>query len=384
MKNELKLSLIAQNVSSSLTRQFFNMAKEISDTIDFTLGDPDLKPLESIRAAACDCINRGNIRYSANAGLLELRLKIAKDVNDKYNSNIDFENVIVTVGGMEALYLSLLSIINPGDEVLLLGPYYVNYLEMIKMCGGNPRIIWTEEDNHFEPSIEELNQAINSKTKAIIINNPNNPTGHVYNRKFLKEILQIVSENHLYLLSDEVYKEIIYSDEKFYSPFDGTKDNVILIDSFSKRHSMTGWRIGYAVGAKYIIQAMTKLQENVAACTPVISQYAAIEALNHLFPEENLREYRKRISEALEILKTCDKIHAYIPQGTFYIFVNIKKTGMKSLSFAENLLLKKHVAVAPGLAYGANYDNYIRISLTLPLEKIKEGMNKMVEFIMEL
>ena len=338
-----------------------------------------MAPLKEIKKAACDSINNKSIRYSSNAGLLELRKKLANSVNQTYGVNSSYENIIVTVGGMEALYLALLAILNIGDEVIIFAPYYVNYVEMVKMCGAKPVIIWTTEEGDFEVSKEEVLAHITEKTKAIVINNPNNPTGHIYSERFLSLITEIAEDYKLYLLSDEVYKDLVY-EKQFSSPFESIKDNLILIDSFSKKHCMTGWRIGYAVGADFLIGAMTKLQENIAACAPVISQYAAIEALNYESPKGNLEEFRTRRDLLLSILKKSKTLKVIEPQGAFYAFVNIAKTGMESMEFCEELLKEYHVAVAPGIAYGQKYDDYIRIAFTLTSNRLKEGLEKLVQF----
>ncbi len=375
----MEISEIAQRVTPSPTRHLYNLAKNYTDTIDLTLGDPDLQPIEPIKQAACDCIHAGKTRYSSNAGLSELRKKISLDINKTYNISSSDENIIVTVGGMEALYLTFLTILNPGDEVIVFAPHYVNYVEMIKMCNAIPVIISTDENNYFEVGREQIEQSISHKTKAIIINNPNNPTGHIYSHAFLNNIFELGKKYGLYIISDEVYKELIYK-EKFESIFKEISDNLILIDSFSKKHCMTGWRIGYAAGPEFLISAMTKLQENIAACAPVISQYAAITALDYPMPAVNIAEFKKRRDLLIEAFKDNQKLHLVVPEGAFYAFVNIGKLGMKSLQFCEALLKKYHVAVAPGIAYGAEYDNYIRIAFTLSCDRLKEGINRIKTF----
>lgn len=376
----MELSELVNNVSPSPTRHLYNLGKQFNDTIDLTLGDPDLPPILPIKQAACKCINAGKTRYSSNAGMIELREKISVSVNRDYGVASNYENIIVTVGGMEALYLTFLSILNKDDEVLVFAPYYVNYVEMIKMCYAKPVIINTYEANDFEVSRDKLESFITSKTKAVIINNPNNPTGHVYSERFLNDLAEIVKKYDLFVITDEVYKDLVY-EKKFKSIFTEISDNYVLIDSFSKKHCMTGWRIGYAVGSEYLIAAMTKLQENVAACAPVVSQYAALEALNYKSPAENLQEFRCRRDLVIKKLSPSEKLKVITPQGAFYAFVNIKNAGMKSMQFCEELLKEYHVAVAPGIAYGNMYDDYIRIAYTLSCDKLEEGVNRLLKFV---
>lgn len=369
-------------ITSSPTRQLYNLAKEFEDTIDFTLGDPDISPNRKIKKAACKAIKNGYTRYTANAGLIELRNELSKIESIENKCNINRDNVIITVGGMEGLFLTFLSILDIDDEVIILAPYYVNYVEMVKLCGGKPIIIYTKKEDDFEISEMEFLKYISNKTKAIIINNPNNPTGHIYNSLFIKMIKKISKENSIYLLYDRVYKDLNYDHKEIVSIFDDESDNLIIIDSFSKKYCMTGYRIGYVIANVNLIATMTKLQENIVACASSISQYAALCALKLPMQNHNIEKFKKRRDKIINLLDTIPSISYIFPDGAFYVFVNISCTGLKSMDFCKLLLEEEHVAVAPGIAYGEKYDSYIRIAYTIKIKKIVGGIKKLINFIM--
>lgn len=381
----MKLSRKVRVIEPSLTRKLFNMAQEYSDVIDLTLGDPDLKPEKEIRDAACLAIQEGKTRYSANAGLKALREAISKHVEENYKVSVDpISEITVTVGGMEALYLALSTIIDEGDEVIIPAPYYVNYVQMVRMCGGEPIIINTREDDKFAFSIEQIKESITDKTAAIILNTPSNPTGQVLPDSLLDDLAKIVKEHDLMVIADEVYSSLIYDGEHYHSIFnkDGMRDHVILIDSISKRFAMTGYRVGYAVGPKTIIEGMTKMQENVAACAPLPSQYAGIAAYSLCDKSTTIHDkFEERRDFIYKAINSIEGLHANKPAATFYLFVNISSTGLDSISFAEKLLTTVHVAVAPGITYGKAYDNFIRIAFTLDIEKLKEAAERIERFM---
>lgn len=376
------------NIEPSLTRKLFNMAKQHQDVIDLTLGDPDLMPDSKIRDAACKAINIGKTRYSQNAGLLELREILAQSIDSRYKRRIDpKDSIIVTVGGMEALYLSLSVIVNPGDEVIMSAPYYVNYYQMVQLCGGIPVVIDTKEENNFNFYIDDVIKATTKRTIAIILNSPSNPTGQILSVKLLSQLEHYVSNKDIMIISDEVYSSLIFDNQKHYSLFESeaVKDKVVLIDSISKRFSMTGYRLGYAAGPKKIISAMTLMQENVAACAPLPSQYAAIVAYSKCANDTVIHDtFEKRRNYIYEAINSIDGLSANKPVATFYLFVNIKKCNMDSVSFAERLLEEKHVAVVPGIAYGEAYDNFVRIAFTVDIEELKKAVARIALFIKSL
>ena len=278
----MKVSQKASVIEPSLTRDLFNRALKLGDVINLTLGDPDLPPPQSVRNAACDAIQKCKTRYSANAGLLELRQVIAESFTKEYGLPCNpAEEVVVTIGGMEALYLALSSSIDPGDEVIISAPYYVNYVQMVRMNGGVPVIIETNESNGFAVDPVAIESYLTDKTAAIIVNTPCNPTGAMLPRSVLSEIARVAREKDLLVISDEVYKSLVYDGGEHCSilSIPGMRERTILVDSLSKKFAMTGWRLGWAVGPRELVAAMTKMQENVAACAPLPSQYGAIEAL---------------------------------------------------------------------------------------------------------
>lgn len=384
----MKISKRANGIEPSLTRDLFNRALAYDDVINLTLGDPDLPPPQSIRDAACKAIQDGRTRYSANAGLLELRECIANDFEKEYHQSCDAKSeVIVSVGGMEALFLSLSAIVDPGDEVVVFAPYYVNYVQMVRMNGGVPVIIDTREEDGFAVDSTKLRKYITKKTVAIIVNTPCNPTGVVLPKAVLGEIAAVASEHDLVVISDEVYKSLVYDGEAHHSvlEFPGMRARTILVDSLSKKYAMTGWRLGWTIGPSKIIAAMTKMQENVAACAPLPSQYGAIEALKEATDIKYIREtFIERRDLICREINGCSKLAALKPTATFYIFVNIEKTGLKSIDFAVRLLEAEHVAVVPGVTYGKSYDNYIRIAFTHDVKVLAEACKRIKHFVSSL
>lgn len=325
------------------------------------------------------------IKKRMAAGLVELRKTYSKYLNYTYGRKFDYQTQIaVTVGGMEALYLALLSSIDPGDEVIIFAPYYINYYQMIEMCGGIPVIVRTWEENDFSPKIEDIEKAVTDKTKVIIINTPTNPTGTVYSEKTVTEIVEFARKRNILLVSDEVYSTLVYNESKHFSALSvkPVYENILYVDSCSKKFSMTGWRVGFAVGPKDWIAAIIKLQENVAACTPLPSQYAAIRAFNEN-PDmtDYVDEFRKRRNVLVKELQKSNRVSFMIPKGTFYMFVNIGEMKIGSTEFAMQLLREKHVAVVPGIAYGDDFDDYIRIAFTMKETVIKEAARRIVEFV---
>lgn len=382
----MKISDIAKNMSPSPTRKLFDMAKQYTDTIDFTLGDPDVKTPLEIRKAGCDAIMAGKTRYSSNAGLIELRKAIAKSIlkRNKVEYSPDTE-IIVTVGAMESIYVSLLCLLNPGDEVLILEPYWINYRHMVLMCGGVPIIVDDFEDkNTFLIDCKAIENKITDKTRAIIINSPNNPSGEVYGKDFMEKIAQISKKYDITVIADEVYRSLIYDGVEYTSilDFDGMKERTVLVYSFSKEFAMTGWRIGYAAAPKELVSSMTKLQENIVACAPLMSQHSLIDILNSDEFNTNsiVDEFEKRRNCVAHEMCTIPLLDMNLPNGTFYVFINIKKTGLSCTEFAYKLLEEEHVAVVPGSAYGECGNDYIRIAFTLETELIKEGFARIRRF----
>lgn len=384
----MKISNKADCVEPSLTRDLFNRALKFDDVINLTLGDPDLPPPQNVRDAACAAIQAGKTRYSANAGLMDECEAIAAAFTKEYGFPCDpATEVITTVGGMEALYLTLSAIVDPGDEVIIFAPYYVNYVQMVRMNGGVPVIIDTKEENGFAVDPAVLCKYITEKTVAIIVNTPCNPTGVTLPKSVLEVIAGTAKEHDLIVIADEVYKSLVYDGATHHSVLNvpGMRERTILIDSLSKKFAMTGWRLGWAIGPKQVVAAMTKMQENVAACAPLPSQYAAIEALSD---NTDIAYIRKTFEARRDLIYTevnkCEKLSALKPAATFYIFVNIEKTGLKSIDFAIRLLESEHVAVVPGVAYGKAYDNFIRIAFTHDVKVLSEACKRIGHFVSSL
>lgn len=382
----IRTSDIANSIQTSFTRQLYNMAKGYDDVIDFTLGDPDVQTHPAIKAAACRAIEQGKTRYSQNAGLLELRLSIAEYYARKeqlfYKPE---EEIIVTVGAMEGLYLSLLAILNPGDEVIIPAPYYVNYAQMVAMCHGKPVIVDNPEMTDLTCSAENIERVVTPRTRAIMINTPSNPTGRVLSHDILQGIAEIAKKHDLIVISDEVYKCLIYDQHPWCSiaHMEGMRERTILVNSLSKEFCMTGYRIGYVLGPSEIISAMTKLQENVAACAPLPSQYAAIEALggNKNYSKDMIRIFAERKECIVSRIRAIEGLTCLEPDATFYLMVDVSSTGMSGVEFAIALLNAQHVAVVPGITYGRCCDHYIRIAFTQDIQQIEEGVRRIAAFM---
>ncbi len=385
----IQLSEISQLVKPSLTRKLFNMAKQFDDVIDFTLGDPDVQPHQAIKDAGCAAIQAGKTRYSQNAGLLPLRQTISDYYQRKegYLYHPDNE-IIVTVGAMEGLYLSLLSMINPGDEVIIPAPYYVNYVQMVYMCHGIPVVIDNPNAEPLSFNIEDVEAAITPKTKAIIINTPANPSAKLIPWNKVEAIADIAKKHDLVVISDEVYKCLIYGEEPFKSivAIDGMRERTVLVNSLSKEFCMTGWRIGYVLAPEELIATMTKLQENVCACAPLPSQYAAIEALSGKddYSSHMVETFRSRRDLLVQGIQSISGLSCNAPEATFYLMVDISSTGMTSEQFAIELLKAVHVALVPGITYGNSCDKYVRIAFTIEEDKIKEGIRRIHNFMTSL
>lgn len=384
-----ELSRMAAEIKPSLTRKLFNMAKAYDDVIDFTLGDPDVQPHQKIKDAGCAAIQAGKTRYSQNAGLLELREVISRYYVRKEGFEYDpVSEILVSVGAMEGLYLSLLAMLNHGDEVIIPAPYYVNYGQMVQMCGGVPVIVDKPAEEPLTFNISDIEAAITSRTKAIIINTPSNPSGKIISQEKIMALAELAKKYDLYVISDEVYKCLIYGDTVWKSivAIDGMRERTVLINSLSKEFCMTGWRVGYVMANPEIIATMTKLQENVAACAPLPSQYAAIEALSST--EDYSANMKSIFSERRDVLvsgiNSISGLSCTAPDATFYLMVDISKTGLKSFDFCCKLLESVHVATVPGVTYGDSCDDYIRIAFTLEIEKIKEGVRRIRDFILAI
>jgi aminotransferase len=385
----VQVSKIAQEIKGSTIRKMFNMASPMTDTVSFALGEPDFTTSKNIIDAACKALQDGITHYTPNAGILPLRQAIAKKLKNKNNVEIDPETeVMVTAGGMEALMLVMMVTLDPGDEIILTDPFWTNHPSQVLMTGAIPRFVKVYEEDGFAYNPDNVRKAINSKTKAILINSPANPTGGVAGREVLEEIAKMAIEHDLIVITDEVYQHLIYDGAEFVSiaSLPGMKERTVIIDSFSKAYAMTGWRIGYAAGCREILQNMIKLHENVVSCITTSSQYGAIEALEG--PQDYLgymlEKYAARRNLIVEGINSIEKLSCIKPKGAFYAFPNITGTGMKSEEFAVELLKKTGVVVVPGSGFGEAGEGFIRISYATSEENIKEGLRRIKAFVQGL
>lgn len=381
----MKTSAMAAAVEPSLSRHLFNLAKQYDDVIDLTLGDPDLKPSAVIREAACQAVMDGKTRYSANAGIVELRQAISDCISAEYGITPDpVTEIVVTVGGMEALFLALASVLDEGDEVVIFAPYYVNYVQMVRMCGANPVFIWTDASNGFSWSVEELEGAVTDRTQVIIVNSPCNPTGHVATSAELDAIAATAQKHDLLVISDEVYRTLLFDGRSHDSILfrEGMRDRTVLVDSASKRFAMTGYRLGFAFAPKWIAENMTKMQENVAACAPLPSQHATLAAYTKCLGDTSIREeFEKRRNCICSALDGLPGISFLSPEATFYLWVDVSGTGLDCMDFAYRLLEEQHVAVVPGITYGERYRSYIRIAFTHDSTVLLRAVDRIAAFL---
>ncbi|MBQ5590978.1 MAG: aminotransferase class I/II-fold pyridoxal phosphate-dependent enzyme [Clostridia bacterium] len=356
--------------------------------ISLGVGEPDFKTPWHIRQAGISSLEKSQTRYTSNWGLLELRKEIGKFLDRKYSLKYNPENeVLVTVGGSEAIDVAIRALVSNGDEVLIPEPSFVCYVPIVEMSGGVPVVINTKEENEFRLTAQELKKAITDKTKLLILPFPNNPTGAVMEKKHLEEIAEVLRDTNIMILSDEIYAELTYGGLSHTSiaQIDGMCERTVLISGFSKAYSMTGWRLGYACGPAPIIKQMTKIHQFCIMSSPTTSQYAAIEALKN--GDEDISnmvaEYDVRrtfiVNEFRKMGLSC-----FEPKGAFYVFPCIKSTGMSSEEFCERLLKEKKVATVPGNAFGESGEGFIRVSYCNSLTNLKTAISRIKEFLEEL
>ncbi len=376
------------NVKPSGIRKFFSIAEEMDDVISLGVGEPDFLTPWHIRRTAIDYLDKGATRYTANAGLLALREEICNYYSRKFK--IDYnpkKEVLVTVGGSEGIDMAIRTLISNEDEVLVIEPSFVCYKPIVETSGGIPVPLITKEENSFKLDAETLENAITDKTKLLILPYPNNPTGAVMRKGELEEIAAIVIKHNLFIISDEIYSELTYGNEEHCSiaSIDGMQERTIVINGFSKTYSMTGWRLGYALGPEPVISQMTKLHQFAIMSAPTNSQYAAIEALKYgdkdiaKMREDYDMRRRFTVNAFREIGLDC-----FEPEGAFYVFPCIKSTGLSSNEFCERLIMEKHVAVIPGTAFGDCGEGFIRVSYCYSIDNIRKAIDKIGEFVEEL
>ena len=375
-------------IQPSGIRKFFDIAATMSDVISLGVGEPDFETPWKIRSAAIKSLERGKTRYSSNRGLAELRKEIADYLSRKYSLSYEPESeILVTVGGSEAIDAALRSIVNPGDEVIIPQPSYVCYVPMVQMAGGVPVIIENKADDDFKLTAAELKENITPKTKAIILPYPSNPTGAIMEKADYEAIEEIIKDTDIILLSDEIYAELTFNGKKHVSPaaVGSLRERTIVINGFSKAFSMTGWRLGYTCGPKEILTQITKLHQYSIMCAPTTSQYAAVTALRDCDEEvaAMMEEYDTRRKLMVKGFNSIG-LECREPEGAFYAFPSIKSTGLTSGEFCEKLLEKEKVAVVPGTAFGESGEGFIRASYCYSTDHIREATDRMGKFLKEL
>lgn len=382
------LSEKVKSIKFSGIRKFFDIAASMDNIISLSVGEPDFKTPFTIRKAAIRTLEKGKTAYTANAGMAELRQEIAGYLKDRINVEYDpAHEIIVTVGGSEAIDVSFRAILNDGDEVLIPEPSFVCYAPLVTMAGGIPVTIETKAENLFKLTPEQLLEKITPKTKALVLPYPNNPTGAVMRRNELEAIADVLRERSIMVISDEIYSELTFGGERHVSisEIDGMKERTIVINGFSKAFAMTGWRLGYAAGPAPIMLQMLKLHQYGIMCSPTVSQYAAITALRECRSdvEYMVSEYDMRRRLIVDGFNRMG-LPCFEPEGAFYVFPCIKSTGLTSQEFCQRLIYEKQVAVVPGDAFGNCGEGFIRVSYAYSINHITTALSRIKDFIDEL
>ena len=385
MRNPLSDKIVT--IPPSGIRKFFDIVSEMKDAISLGVGEPDFDTPWHIREEGIYSLEKGRTFYTSNAGLKQLREEIAHYLRRRYQVSYDpLHEIMITVGGSEAIDIALRAMVNPGDEVLIPQPSYVSYEPCAVLAGGVPVIIELKAENEFRLTPEALEAAITPKTKLLVMPFPNNPTGAIMEKKDLEKIADIVREHDLYVISDEIYSELTYLERHVtIASLQGMRDRTIVINGFSKSHAMTGWRLGYACGPRIIIEQMLKIHQFAIMCAPSTSQYAGVEALRN--GDEDVaamrEEYNGRRRYLLHRFKEMG-LSCFEPFGAFYVFPCIKEFGMTSEEFATELLNQQKLAVVPGTAFGDCGEGFLRISYAYSLDNLKKAMDRMEAFITDL
>lgn len=381
------LSKQIKEIKPSGIRKFFDIVSEMEDAISLGVGEPDFDTPWHIRDEGIYSLEKGRTFYTSNAGLKELKIEICNYLKRSQNLDYDFnKEVIVTVGGSEAIDIGLRAMLDPGDEVLIPQPSYVSYEPCAILAGGVPVIIDLKNENEFRLTAAELEEAITEKTKVLILPFPNNPTGAIMEKKDLEAIAEVIIKHDLFVISDEIYAELTYKGEHVsIATLPGMQERTILINGFSKAYAMTGWRLGYACGPKNIIEQMIKIHQFAIMCAPTTSQYAAVEALKN--GDEDVKQMREAYDQRRRYLMHAFKemgLQCFEPYGAFYVFPCIKEFGMTSDEFATRFLEEEKVAVVPGTAFGDCGEGFLRISYAYSLEDLKVSIGRLGDFVARL
>lgn len=373
-----KIKSVEPSITLELNAKAIELEKKGEDIVKLTAGEPDFNTPEEIVEAAYKALKEGKTKYTASSGIIELREKIAEYISKRTENNYESKNIVVTNGGKQALFNILMAITDPGDEILILDPSWVSYEAQIKMVGGEPVHVPLDFENGFQPDKNKIQRYISPKTKAILINSPNNPTGMVYSKESLKEIADIAIENELLVISDEVYELLVYEGTHYsISSFKGMKERTVIINAFSKTWAMTGWRIGYAVGPEELIKQVGKIQSHSTSNVNTPTQYAALKAFDvDVYPM--FQEFMKRRDYVAGRLEKMN-LNFNKPQGAFYFFISINEFGYTDKEFAEKLLSEVGLAVVPGSGFYKK--GFIRISFATSKENLEKALDRLEKFI---
>ena len=381
------LSKVITEIQPSGIRKFFDLAAEMKDVVSLGVGEPDFDTPWHIREEGIYSLEKGRTFYTSNAGLAELKKEICNYLHRRFQLEYDDKNeVMVTVGGSEAIDIAFRAMLDPGDEVLIPQPSYVSYLPCAKLAGGVPVVIELKAENEFRLTRQQLLDAITEKTKILVLPFPNNPTGSIMTREDLADIVDVIIEKDLFVLSDEIYSELTYgSNHVSIASFPQMKERTIVINGFSKSYAMTGWRLGYACGPKNIIKQMLKIHQFAIMCAPTTSQYAAVEALKNGDADvERMREaYDQRRKFLLKAFADMG-MDCFEPYGAFYVFPSIQRYGMTSDEFAMRLLNEERIAVVPGTAFGDSGEGFLRISYAYSIDSLRFALERIERFVKRL
>jgi len=385
MRNPLNPSVV--EIKPSGIRKFFDIVQEMKGAISLGVGEPDFATPWHIREEGIYALEKARTHYTSNAGLVELRNEINTYLTRRYGVSYDPKHeILVTVGGSEAIDLAIRAMVCPGEEVIIPQPCYVSYEPCVILTQGVPVVIPLQEKNDFRLTAQELRDAITEKTKLLVLPFPNNPTGAIMTKEDLEAIAEVCIEKDIYVVSDEIYSELTYGTKHVsVASIPGMRERTILINGFSKGHAMTGWRLGYACGPEEIIQQMTKIHQFAIMCAPTTSQYAAVDALRNGDEDVAMMRdaYDKRRRYVLHELRDMG-LTCFEPYGAFYVFPCIKEFGMSSEEFATKLLLEEKVAIVPGTAFGDSGEGFLRISYAYSLENLKEALGRLRRFVTKL
>ena len=380
------LSPAAKQMRPSGIRKFFDLAADMPHCISLGVGEPDFKTPWSVRDAGIRSLEQGRTKYTANAGLKELRAEVCNYLARRFELNYEPQNVLVTVGGSEAIDLAIRALVKPGDEVIIPEPCFVCYEPITQLVGGVPVHIATRAEDEFRLTAEQLKAAITPRTKLLIFPYPNNPTGAVMSAADMQSIADVLRDTNIMVLSDEIYSELTYGLDRHvsFASLPGMAERTIVVNGFSKSYAMTGWRLGYAAGPVPVIKVMTKIHQSCIMSAPTTSQYAAITALRQCDDQiEMMRdEYNRRRRYVVKALNEMG-LTCFEPRGAFYVFPSIQISGLTSSEFCEQLLREKEVAIIPGSAFGASGEGYARISYAYSVDHLQTAMKRIREFLME-